>query len=112
MSPVYKHRFLNLQEYNLFFFKMTHIDGALVSQRLCLHGPYLPLGLHYSLRDGIGVKEASCSLYQSGCNQPLGFFLMNNDVYTVDTSVWTHEIIRNNKLLPSPQRYCANIYLF
>lgn len=77
--------FLNLQEYHLFFLKMTHTDRALAHQRLCLSGSYLPLGLHYSWRDGIGVKEAFCSLYQPACNQPLGFFLMNNDIYTVDT---------------------------
>lgn len=74
MSPVCKDRFLNLQEYHIFFLKMTHIDSVPVSQTLCLHGSYLPLGLHYSLRDGIGVKEVSCSFYQSGYNQRLGFF--------------------------------------
>lgn len=35
-SPIYKQRFLTLQDHNLFFLKMTHINRTLVRQRLCL----------------------------------------------------------------------------
>lgn len=58
-----------------FLLEMAHTDTALVSQRhMCLY-TYLPLGLHYSLRNDIGVKEASCTLHQSGCSQPLFIYL-------------------------------------